>query len=41
MSIPTMYAGVVLLAALGIGGSLGIRGIHRRVVFWEASTNEE
>lgn len=41
MSIPTMYAGVVLLAAIGIGGSLGVRAIHRRVVFWEASTNEE
>lgn len=41
MSIPTMYAGVVLLAAIGIGGSLGIRYIHRRVVFWETSINEE
>jgi NitT/TauT family transport system permease protein len=35
MSVGTMFAGVLLLAALGIGGSQLVRVIHRRVVFWE------
>ncbi|WP_233837853.1 ABC transporter permease [Paraburkholderia sp. ZP32-5] len=39
MSIPTMYAGVLLLAVIGIGGSQLVRTVHRHVVFWEASTD--
>jgi NitT/TauT family transport system permease protein len=35
MSVSTMFAGVFLLAAIGIGGSQLVRAIHRRVVFWE------
>lgn len=35
MNVSTMFAGVVLLAAIGIAGSQIVRVIHRRVVFWE------
>lgn len=35
MSLSTMFAGVFLLAALGLCGSLLMRRLHRRVVFWE------
>jgi NitT/TauT family transport system permease protein len=35
MNVGTMFAGVFLLAAIGIAGSQLIRAIHRRVVFWE------
>lgn len=36
MSLATMFSGVLLLAAIGLTGSLIMRAIHRRVVFWEA-----
>lgn len=35
LNVSAMFAGVVLLAAIGIIGSLLVRFIHRRVVFWE------
>lgn len=36
MNISLMFAGVILLAALGITGAQIVRWAHRRVVFWEA-----
>ncbi|WYX21145.1 ABC transporter permease [Achromobacter xylosoxidans] len=44
MSLATMFAGVALLAAIGLTGSLLMRRLHRRVVFWEgrrAASNPE
>ena len=35
MSLSTMFAGVFLLAAIGLTGSLLMRLLHRKVVFWE------
>lgn len=35
MSLSTMFAGVILLAAVGLAGSLIVRAVHRHVVFWE------
>ncbi|OZI34886.1 ABC transporter permease [Bordetella genomosp. 10] len=35
MSLSTMFAGVILLALIGLTGSLLMRALHRRVVFWE------
>ena len=35
MSLSTMFAGVLLLAAIGLTGSLLMRLLHRKVVFWE------
>ncbi len=36
MNLAVMFAGVALLAVLGLSGSLLMRGLHARVVFWEA-----
>ena len=35
MSVSTMFAGVVLLAVIGVCGAQFVRVLHRRVVFWE------
>jgi NitT/TauT family transport system permease protein len=35
MSVSTMFAGVVLLAVIGVCGAQIVRVLHRRVVFWE------
>lgn len=35
MSVSTMFAGVILLAAIGMAGSAAIRAIQGRVIFWE------
>ncbi|OZI42935.1 ABC transporter permease [Bordetella genomosp. 4] len=40
MSLATMFSGVLLLAAIGLTGSLIMRAIHRRVVFWEARSEK-
>lgn len=40
MSVPTMFAGVVLLAAIGVGGQSLVRWLQGRVVFWERSGEE-
>src|SRR5690606_32976358 len=40
MSVATMFAGVILLAAIGLTGSLLMRAVHRRVVFWEGRRDE-
>lgn len=37
MSVATMFAGVVLLAVIGVGGAQAVRAVQRRVVFWEHS----
>lgn len=39
MSLSTMFSGVLLLAVIGLTGSLIMRAIHRRVVFWEARSH--
>ncbi|WP_207541113.1 ABC transporter permease [Sabulicella rubraurantiaca] len=36
MNVTAMFAGVLVLAAVGMAGSAIIRALHRRVVFWEA-----
>jgi NitT/TauT family transport system permease protein len=36
MSLSTMFAGVLLLAAIGLIGSMLMRALHRHVVFWES-----
>jgi NitT/TauT family transport system permease protein len=36
MSLATMFAGVLLLAVIGLAGSMLMREVHRRVVFWES-----
>ncbi|ARP81627.1 ABC transporter permease [Bordetella genomosp. 8] len=36
MSLATMFAGVLLLAVIGLAGSMLMRQIHQRVVFWES-----
>jgi NitT/TauT family transport system permease protein len=36
MSLATMFAGVLLLAVIGLAGSMLMRDVHRRVVFWES-----
>lgn len=41
MSLATMFAGVALLAAIGLTGSLLMRRLHRRVVFWEGAARGE
>jgi NitT/TauT family transport system permease protein len=35
MSVSTMFAGVVLLALIGVCGAHVVRVVQRRVVFWE------
>jgi NitT/TauT family transport system permease protein len=35
MSVSTMFAGVALLAVIGVCGAQIVRVVHRRVVFWE------
>ena len=40
MSLATMFSGVLLLAAIGLTGSMIMRAVHRRVVFWEARTEK-
>ncbi|MGU3494853.1 ABC transporter permease [Xanthobacteraceae bacterium A53D] len=37
MSVSTMFAGVLILSAMGMAGSTIVRLIQRRVVFWEGS----
>ncbi len=37
MSLATMFAGVLLLAATGLLGVEAVRLVHRRVVFWHAT----
>ncbi|MVW70182.1 MULTISPECIES: ABC transporter permease [unclassified Bordetella] len=39
MSLATMFSGVLLLAAIGLTGSMIMRAIHRRVVFWESRSS--
>ena len=39
MSLATMFSGVLLLAVIGLTGSLVMRAVHRRVVFWEARSD--
>lgn len=41
MSLSTMFAGVLLLAAIGLTGSLLMRALHRKVVFWEARSERQ
>jgi NitT/TauT family transport system permease protein len=41
MNVANMFAGVILLAAIGLTGSLLVRAIHRRVVFWEGRAPED
>ncbi|AOB31218.1 ABC transporter permease [Bordetella sp. H567] len=36
MSLATMFAGVLLLAVIGLAGSMLMRRVHHRVVFWES-----
>ncbi len=36
MSLSTMFAGVFLLALIGLCGALAVRWLQQRVVFWEA-----
>jgi NitT/TauT family transport system permease protein len=36
MSLSTMFAGVLLLAVIGLAGSMLMRQLHHRVVFWES-----
>lgn len=36
MSLATMFAGVLLLAVIGLAGSMLMRQLHHRVVFWES-----
>lgn len=40
MSLATMFAGVFLLAAIGLTGSLLMRRLHQRVVFWEGEARQ-
>ncbi|PLZ02689.1 ABC transporter permease [Burkholderia sp. WAC0059] len=35
MNVATMFAGALLLAAIGVGGAQLVRIVQRRVVFWE------
>ncbi|UQY33433.1 ABC transporter permease [Pseudomonas fulva] len=35
MSLATMFAGVILLAFIGLCGAQGVRWLQRRVIFWE------
>lgn len=35
MSLATMFAGVILLAAIGLCGAQAVRWLQRRVIFWE------
>lgn len=35
MSLTTMFAGVILLAFIGLCGAQGVRWLQRRVIFWE------
>lgn len=35
MSLSTMFAGVILLALIGLGGAQTVRWLQRRVIFWE------
>jgi len=37
LDVATMFACVLLLALIGVGGSWLLRTLHRRVVFWEKS----
>ncbi|MEM5315999.1 ABC transporter permease [Paraburkholderia sp. JHI869] len=40
MSVATMFAGVVLLAVIGVSGAQLVRAVQRRVVFWERSDGD-
>ncbi|WP_312949158.1 ABC transporter permease [Superficieibacter sp.] len=40
MSVATMFAGVVLLALIGLCGAQTVRWLQRRVVFWENKTRQ-
>ena len=40
MSVATMFAGVVLLAVIGVSGAQCVRAVQRRVVFWERSDGD-
>jgi NitT/TauT family transport system permease protein len=40
MSVATMFAGVVLLAVIGVSGAQCVRAEQRRVVFWERSDGD-
>ncbi len=35
MSLATMFAGVLLLAVIGLAGAMVVRWLQRKVVFWE------
>jgi NitT/TauT family transport system permease protein len=37
MNVSTMFAGVFILAAIGMTGSGIMRYVHRRAVFWEGA----
>lgn len=39
MSLSTMFSGIFLLSIFGIVGSFFIRLLHRKVVFWEKTSN--
>jgi NitT/TauT family transport system permease protein len=39
MAVSTMFAGVILLAIMGIAGTEAVRWLHRKVVFWEEGQN--
>lgn len=41
MDTNVMFAGLVSLAALGIGASMVVRLVHRRVVFWERGAGQQ
>lgn len=36
MSVSTMFAGIIVLAGLGVAGTQIVRIVHRTVVFWES-----
>ncbi|WP_069264061.1 ABC transporter permease [Paraburkholderia nodosa] len=40
MSVATMFAGVVLLAVIGVSGAQCVRAVQRHVVFWERSDGD-
>lgn len=40
MSTSTMFAGVLILAVIGMAGSAIMRAIQRRVVFWEGARDD-
>lgn len=40
MSLSTMFAGVLLLAAIGLCGAQTVRWLQSRIVFWQPSSND-